>query len=146
MTPRPSVILGRAFALVIALILILGISFVSSAAPSKTLARKVTKPGLPARYPKPLRRYSLQDLPTQRISKEEAAQWLAAATGNPRALAANNVPPPAPQQFFDLTTFPRQPLIGDSTKSLEIHPFWSWDQTTIYFATNRVDADGVVPP
>jgi hypothetical protein len=88
-----------------------------------------------------LSHYSLQDLPLQRISPEEAAGWQAqlarAAALGPGARPPS--PPPTTPQFSDLTTTPRPPQVGTSTRCQEIHPAWSWDQQSIYFSSNNVN-------
>lgn len=96
---------------------------------------------------RPLSYERLNDLPLQRMSLEQAKAGLQSAKAallrggkGANGLSASDATPPATTpQFSDLTTNPRPPVIGPSTKSQELHPFWSWDQRTIYFASNNVD-------
>jgi hypothetical protein len=92
---------------------------------------------------RPLSYEKLSDLPLQRVSRAQLAARLRKNSGPAAAAqgisAADATPPATTPQFSDLTTNPRPPLIGPSTKSQELHPAWSWDQRTIYFASNNVD-------
>ena len=72
MKPVPSVHLGRAFALIFAIILLTGFGLVSSAAQSfgrVGLARAKS----PRKLARPLRTYRMEDLPLQRIVSADRA-------------------------------------------------------------------------
>ncbi len=60
--------------------------------------------------------------------------------------ATTPAPPNAPPPYFDLTTFPRPPIVGDSTLSHDLHPHYSPDQQTIWFASDRTDLNGTQAP
>ncbi|MFN3648375.1 MAG: carboxypeptidase regulatory-like domain-containing protein [Armatimonadota bacterium] len=138
----PSVQLGRALALFIAALLFSGILICASAA--QTAGRGGRGPAAPVRGrgDKPLSSYELSNLPLQRYSQKEFDALLASkqAELEGKIRPANVQPPETQPQFIDLTTLPRPPLVGPSTKSQEVHPFWSWDQQYIFFASNNIDA------
>jgi len=62
-------------------------------------------------------------------------RYLAGGPGNPQ-------PSPSPPPYFDLTTFPRPPQVGDSTLSHDLHPFFSPDQQFIFIDSDRADING----
>jgi len=136
---RPSVQLGRIFTLFIATLFLAGIGLCQSAAQTLRSFRTPTAHPPVSRFDRPLSRESLQDLPLQRLTPAQYEQWIAQSV---RSLQAGNgtvAPPPTQPQYIDLTTRPRPPQVGDSTRAREIHPAWSWDQQYIFFASNNVD-------
>ena len=143
MKPGSSVQLGRAIALLLTVILLVGFGLCQSAAQNlRGGGKRQGAPPPSRRFDKPLSSYNLHDLPLQRITREQAIAWksqndLARRTKNPAAAAP--APPPTQPQFIDLTTNPRPPLVGPSTKCQEIHPAWSGDQQYIFLSSNNVD-------
>lgn len=151
MSSGPSFHTGRAITLSTIVAVVAGFACQSTA---QTLrSRRVIAPPAPVtRLPQPLNHLGPGDLPLQRISKEQAAEWTRQLSAPPTggfAKTAAVAPPATTPQFIDLTTTPRPPLVGASTLSQEIHPMWSWDQQSIYFSSNNVDATGsygTLPP
>ncbi len=140
MKPVSSVQLGRAFAPFVAALIVLGVTLCGSAAPAGFVPRVGGK--VPGNYKpeKPLGTRQLHDLNLSRLTREDFEAWKTAAQtagGGPVSKAAT--PPDAATQFVDLTTTPRPPLVGTSTRAQERHPFWSWDQQYIFFSSNNVD-------
>jgi Tol biopolymer transport system component len=137
--------MGRVFALFAAAILLLGISFCSSAAQPIRGARIGASSQRMPRPPLPMNAQKLQDLPLQRVTKQQSLRYWQQIqdfrkSGRPAAQAP--APPPTTPQFQDLTTNPRPPLVGPSTACQEIQPNWSWDQQRIFLSSNNVDDVG----
>ncbi len=133
----------RALALFAAPLLVLGTALCGMAAGGYRAPRAKSPSGRRTHFDKPLSMYRPGELPLQRISQEQADAWARQAQlqgrGGLGAHAQAPAPPPTTPQFIDLTTTPRPPLVGTSTLCQEIQPAWSWDQQTIYFASNNVD-------
>jgi hypothetical protein len=140
--------MGRALAFFILAITLSGFGLCHSAAQS---FGRLRAPAAAAKQPRrlPLNAGQLQDFPLQRISKEAAVAWrdqvrrLAStppSRGNGfRQQDVEPQPPATIPQYQDLTTVPRPPQVGASTVAKEIQPAWSWDQNSIFFASNNVD-------
>jgi len=135
----------RAATACVAALLLVGLGICHSAS-AQVRGAAGGQPQLPRRLNKPLSRYELSNLPNQRITKEQAVAWkaqnAAALKAGPRnggLVGTFASPPPTTTQFVDLTTVPRPPQLGESTRCQEIHPMWAWDQQRIYFASNNVD-------
>ncbi|MBM3459038.1 MAG: hypothetical protein FJX77_10975, partial [Armatimonadetes bacterium] len=142
MKSRPSVRLGRAFSWLGLALLMIGLACCGSAAQTIRAFRPAAPPAPVSRLPRPLSSYKLGELPLQRLTPEQAKEWIAQTE---RALAVGArppAPPPTNPQNYDLTTTPRPPQVGTSTLAREIHPAWSWDQQFIYFSSNNVNAIG----
>ena len=139
MLPRPSVRLGRAFSWLGLVLLLVGLACCGSAAETLRSFRPAAPPPPVARYPRPLSTYKLGDLPLQRLTPEQADQWMAQTQRAIATGARPPAPPPTTPQFFDLTTNPRPPQVGTSSLCRELHPAWSWDQQSIYFTSNNVN-------
>lgn len=136
--------LGRITALLVFAILLCGLGLCGSAAQPLPLS-VLAAPAPVVRLDKPLGMYMPETLNTQRILPEQAEAWKAASeraasqSGRTPAAAAAAAPspPPVAPQYQDLTTVPRPPFVGDSSKCFEKQPTWSWDQQFIYFASNN---------
>ncbi len=143
--PDRSVHTSRALAYFGAGLLLLGVSLCGSAA-TGTVVPPRTAPGAGGgqRPDKPLRSHRLDDLNLSRISREDFENWkktwAGAGAQGVRKQAAT--PPPTTPQFVDLTTNQRPPLVGPSTRCVEKHPMWSWDQQYIFLSSNNEDPIG----
>ncbi len=140
MKPRPSVRLGSAFPALLAITLISAFSMCGAAAQRLQSYRQRTAPAPSWRLPRPLSQSRLQDLPIQRLLPEQLEAWQSQTVRALNNGARPPAPPPTNPQFIDLTTNPRPPQIGSSSLCQEIHPAWAWDQQSIYFTSNNVNA------
>jgi len=91
------------------------------------------------RFPRPLGLSDLGGLPLQRVTPAEQEAYQQQVRRAAEFGARAPVPPPVAPQFVNLTTNPRPPQIGPSTRCFEKQPMWAWDQQFIYFASNNVD-------
>ena len=113
----PTFRLGRALALLVFALILSGLGLCQSAA-QPAPGRVLAPAPLPTRLPRPLSSYDPAALPTQRLLKQQALQWKAEVEAARRGQfsAKAPVPPQVNPQFADLTTVPRPPLVGDSTR------------------------------
>lgn len=141
MKSSPSVHMSRLLALVVGLFLLCGGLLCGSAAQNSGLRSNRSVPPPVRRLEKPLSKYDISNLPLQRISQEQFDGWQQQVVRAAEQRTAAPAPPATTPQFVDLTTNPRPPFVGPSTLAQEVHPNWSWDQRSIYFASNNVDSD-----
>lgn len=97
-------------------------------------------------YEKPLRPGQTPQLDMRRINPHLMSSSNVGVVSGPNVGASARIQPLAtsgiqpansPPPYFDLTTFPRPPAVGDGTASHDLHPTYSTDQASIFFESDR---------